>query len=152
VGGDLFRKLVGRGSAYLDYDADGDLDLIVTENNGPARLYRNNNTTHHHWVRLLLQGDGILSNRSAIGSHVIVEAGGRTRNYFVAGARGYLSQSELAIAIGLGPDTTTVDRVTVRWPSKQHQAQSWSRLHAGSTYQLIAGQSHAKTHKHSPGQ
>jgi hypothetical protein len=117
VGPDLLRPLVGRGCAYLDLDGDGDLDVVLTANGGPARLLRNDNRTGHHWLRLRLEGDGKRSNRSAIGAKVIVEAGGREQRREVAGARGYLSQSELTLTFGLGT-AARADRVTIHWPGR----------------------------------
>ena len=117
AGKDLFVPLVGRGSAYLDYNGDGSLDVVLTANDGEARLLRNDNGLKHHWVRLTLDGDGKRSNRSAIGAQITVEAGGKTLRRQVAGARGYLSQSELPVTFGLGKETK-VDKVTVRWPGK----------------------------------
>jgi hypothetical protein len=117
AGGDLFRPLVGRGSAYADIDGDGALDVVLVENGGPARLLRSEGGTGHHWVRLELEGDGVRSNKSAIGARVTLEAGGVVQQREVAGARGYLSQSELTVTFGLGKETK-VDRVTIRWPGK----------------------------------
>src|SRR5262249_18612274 len=70
AGPDLFRPLVGRGCAFGDFNGDGWLDVVLTENNGPARLLRNDGGRKHHWVRLTLEGDGKRSNRSAIGAQV----------------------------------------------------------------------------------
>ena len=121
VGPDLFKPIVGRGCAYLDFDGDGDLDLIVTENGGPARLLRNDNTTGHNWIAFSLVGNGVTSNRDAIGAEIIVEAGGRAQRRYVTTARGYLSQSDLVTTFGLGP-VTTVDKVSVRWPGRGPRA------------------------------
>ncbi len=114
---DLFVKLVGRGCAYLDYNGDGAPDIVLTGNGGPAYLLRNDNKLGHHWVRLKLEGDGMRSNKSAIGAVVTLEAGGLVQRREVAAARGYLSQSELALTFGLGK-TDKVDRVTIRWPGQ----------------------------------
>jgi hypothetical protein len=117
AGSDLFVPLVGRGSAFADIDGDGDLDVVLTGNGGPVRLLRNDNNLKHHWVRLTLEGDGQRSNKSAIGAVVTLEAGGRTQTQMVAGARGYLSQSEFTLTFGLG-DTAKIDKVTIRWPGR----------------------------------
>jgi hypothetical protein len=135
AGPDLFQPIVGRGCAYLDYDGDGDLDVVLTANNGPAVLLRNDQALGHHWIRLQLEGDGVTSNRSAIGAEVTVEAGGQTMVRTVTGAKGYLSQSELTVTVGLGP-TTIADKVTVRWPGKARQKQEWTGLGADGTYVL----------------
>jgi hypothetical protein len=117
AGPDLFRPLVGRGCAYADIDGDGDLDLVLTENNGPARLLRNEGGNRNHWIRLVLEGNGEESNRSAIGARVTVEAGGLVQRREVISGRGYLSQSELPLTFGLG-QTTRVERITIDWPGR----------------------------------
>ncbi|HTU22237.1 MAG TPA: CRTAC1 family protein [Gemmataceae bacterium] len=117
AGPDLFQPLVGRGCAYADLDGDGDLDVILVGNGGPARVLRNDNQLGHHWIRLRLEGDGVHSNRSAIGARVVLEANGVEQRREIAAARGYLSQSEMVVTFGLG-DTTTIDRITIYWPGK----------------------------------
>jgi hypothetical protein len=139
AGPDLFQPIVGRGCAYLDYDGDGDLDIVLAANNGPPVLLRNDQALGHHWIRLHLEGDGVTSNRSAIGAEVTVEAGGQTMVRTVTGAKGYLSQSELTVTVGLGP-TTIADKVTVRWPGKARQKQEWTGLGVDGTYVLRQNQ------------
>jgi hypothetical protein len=139
AGGDLFRPLVGRGCAYLDFDGDGDLDVVLTGNDGRARLLRNDNRTGNNWLRLELEGDGVRSNRSALGAEVTVETGGETRRWTISGARGYLSQSELAITVGLGR-ATKADQVTVRWPGKDGGTQTWTDLEAARVHYLTQGE------------
>jgi hypothetical protein len=68
-------------------------------------------------VRLKLVGDGVRSNRSAIGARVVLEAGGREQRREVAAARGYLSQSELVLTFGLGA-SDKIDKVTIHWPGR----------------------------------
>jgi hypothetical protein len=135
IGEDLLRPLVGRGCAYLDYDGDGDFDLVVTENGGRARLFRNDNSTGHNWVAVALAGNGADTNREAVGAEVTVEAGGRTQRRYVTTARGYLSQSDLVTTFGLGP-ATAVEKVTVRWPGRADRSQTWENLAAGKRHRL----------------
>jgi enediyne biosynthesis protein E4 len=122
VGTDLFRPIVGRGAAFADIDGDGDLDLILMANDGTPVLLRNDNALKHHWIRLVLEGDGKRSNRSAIGALVTVEAGGMVQRLSVTAGRGYLSQSELPLTFGLGK-IDKVDRITIRWPGKDAATQ-----------------------------
>jgi enediyne biosynthesis protein E4 len=117
AGPDLFRPLVGRGCAYLSINRKGPLDVVLTANGGKARLLHNEGGNGNHWLRLKLEGDGVRSNRSAIGAQVTVEAGGLVQHREVTSARGYLSQSELVLTFGLGK-ATKVDRVTIQWPGK----------------------------------
>jgi hypothetical protein len=117
AGTDLFLPLVGRGCAYADLDGDGDLDVVLMANGGPARVLRNDQQSGNHWVRLVLEGDGRRSNRSAIGARVTLKAGGQVQHREVAAARGYLSQSELALTFGLGK-AEQVDEVTIAWPGR----------------------------------
>jgi hypothetical protein len=143
AGPDLFEPMVGRGAAYLDYDGDGDLDVVLVANGGPARLLRNDNDLGNKWVRLVLEGDGKKSNRSAIGAELTIEAGGQTYRRHVAGARGYLSQSELPVTVGLG-QAEKIDKVTVRWPGKDAGEEIWTNLGANRTYELRQGDPQAR--------
>jgi hypothetical protein len=114
AGPDLFRPIVGRGSAYADLDGDGDLDVILTANGGPAVLLRNDGGNAHGWLRLDLKGTR--SNRDGLGARVEVSVDGKTirQQHFVA--RGYLSSVEPTMTFGLGT-AREADRVVVRWPS-----------------------------------
>lgn len=136
VGTELFHPIVGRGCAYLDYDHDGDLDLVVTENGGQARLFRNDNSTGHHWIAFKLIGNGVTTNRDAIGAEITVEAGGRIFRQFISSARGYLSQSDLVVTFGLNHHKA-VERVSVRWPGSFNQPQTWLNLGVDQYHTLV---------------
>ena len=113
AGDDLFRPIVGRGSAYADIDGDGDLDVVFSQVNGPPLLLRNDQQLGHHWLRLKLVGSK--SNRDAIGAWVKVRVEGRSLAQQVMPTKGYLSQSELVLTFGLGK-AARVDGVEIIWP------------------------------------
>lgn len=138
AGADLFAPLVGRGCAFADLDGDGDLDVVLVANGDKARVLRNDAPATHRFVRLDLRGDGRRVNRSAIGAVVTLEVGDQTLTRVVAGARGYLSQSELPLTVGIGA-AGRVDRVRVRWPGKDIPEEMWTNLEAGQTHRLMYG-------------
>ncbi|MGA2429418.1 MAG: CRTAC1 family protein [Candidatus Acidiferrum sp.] len=117
LGRAIQKPVVGRGVAYADFDNDGDLDLAITANNGPARLLRNENANQNDMLRVKLIGTK--SNRDAIGATVTVATNsGATLSRMVKGGSSYLSQSELPLTFGLGkPGNTKGIRLQVLWPS-----------------------------------
>jgi hypothetical protein len=139
AGPDLFKPMVGRGSAFADFDGDGLTDVVLVANGGEARVLRNEGPKEtNHWVRLDLRGDGKTSSTSAIGAVVTVEIGEKKIVRTVAGARGYLSQSESVVTVGLGKDSK-IDKVTVRWPGKGGATQTWTDVPADKLTVLKQG-------------
>jgi hypothetical protein len=117
-GPDLFRLMVGRGSAYADIDGDGDLDAVISQIGGSPMLLRNDQQLSHNWIRIRLVGTR--SNRDAIGAWVQVRLGNQVLARQVMPTKGYLSQSELPVTFGLGK-LTRVDEVAVFWPGGHRQ-------------------------------
>lgn len=116
--GDLAEPIVGRGASYADIDADGDLDVVLTQVGGRPLLLRNDAENDHHWLRIKLEGKP--PNTQAIGARITLEAGGATQYRTVMPARSYLSQVELPVTFGLG-ETDQVERVRITWPDGSEQ-------------------------------
>ena len=109
------QSLVARGAAYADYDADGDLDILVATNNGPAHLFRNDGGNANNWLRI--KTVGTTSNRDGIGARVeLMLAGGGKAWQIVKTGSSYASQSELPLTFGLG-SAREVSGIRVKWPS-----------------------------------
>jgi hypothetical protein len=134
IGGGFDQPKVGRGLAYGDFDRDGDVDLLLTTNNGPAYLYRNDQTSGNKSIRFRLVGTK--SNRDAIGAIVQVFSGGLTQSRMVKGGSSYLSQSELPLTFGL-EKRDRIDRAVIHWPSGR--VEEYKNLNAGRSYECVEG-------------
>jgi len=111
----LQKAIVGRGAAYADIDNDGDLDLLVTSNNGPAMLLRNDGGNKNGWLRVRTVGGP--SNRDGIGAKVTLTQGAGAKAWGVVHTgSSFASQSELPLTFGLG-SAKKVAKVEVVWPS-----------------------------------
>ena len=123
--GDLAEPLVGRAATYADIDMDGDLDVVITQTGREAKLFRNDQQTGHHWLRLKLVGGK--DNRDAIGALVELQAGGVTQKRLVMPSRSYMSQMELPLTFGLGSNDH-VDMLSIAWPDGQRQEVKVGRI------------------------
>jgi enediyne biosynthesis protein E4 len=140
-GAPLQVPVVGRGAAYGDYDNDGDLDLLIAANNGPARLLRNDGGNRNHWLRV--KAVGAAANRDAVGAHVrvVLESGTKLSSMVKTGSS-YCSQSELPLTFGLGA-VSRVSAIDVTWPGGR--VETFPGAAAGQTVTLQQGKGTART-------
>jgi len=111
-----------RGMAVADFDNDGALDIITNTNPGDSgdaskarpALLRNNIGSRRNWLAVELEGTQ--SNRDAVGAMVTIETGGEKQLRLLSAGSGFASQNSARLYFGLN-DKTTIDALTVRWPS-----------------------------------
>jgi hypothetical protein len=131
--GDAFgQPKVGRGLACGDFDRDGDLDILITTNNGPAYLYRNDQLAGNRSMRFRLVGKQ--SNRDAIGATVRIYHEGTTQSRLIKSGSSYLSQSELPVTFGLAK-RDKIERVVIQWPNGR--TEEYKNLAAGKAYECV---------------
>jgi enediyne biosynthesis protein E4 len=133
VGPDIAVPRVGRGAAYADIDNDGDLDLLVTTNGGPAALLRNDGGVNKS---LRIKLDGTKSNRDGIGATVTVRSGKDNQTQMLRSGSSYLSSNELVLTFGLGQQSQ-VDEIKIAWPSGQ--SDRIANIPAGQTITIKEG-------------
>lgn len=116
VGGRL--ELDSRAIAYADLFDDGSMDLLVANQNGPVRVYRNHTDPRNQWISFSLKGTE--SNRSGIGASVTLFRDGEQQKKVVSGGDAFSSQSQRPVHFGLGLDPS-VEKAVIAWPSGRRQ-------------------------------
>ncbi len=113
----LAQLHASRGCAFGDFDNDGDLDILIMNVNQPPSLLRNDAPAANHWLKIKLIGT--VSNRSAIGSRVVVRYGTHTQAQQLLSQSSYLSANDPRLHFGLGASVTA--NVEVFWPNGGHE-------------------------------
>ncbi|HUA97351.1 MAG TPA: CRTAC1 family protein [Terracidiphilus sp.] len=108
----LSERHVSRGCAFGDFDNDGDLDIVIMNQNEPPSLLRNDAPQQNHWIKIRLYG--VKSNRSALGSRVTVRCGSKVQVQELMSQSSYVSSNDPRLHFGLG-SAANVD-IEVRWP------------------------------------
>jgi hypothetical protein len=127
-------KQASHGAAFGDFDNDGDIDVLIMNQNAPPSLLRNHYSGSNGWLNVLLRGTK--SNRSAIGATVIVETAANRQAAAVLSQSSYLSVNDPRLHFGLG-SAKQADRVEVRWPSGR--AEQFPATPANRTVTLVEG-------------
>ncbi len=134
AGADFAQSRVGRGLACADVTRDGTLDVLLTTNNGPARLFRNEQLAGNRSLRVRLAGTK--SNKDGIGATIRIVHDGITQSRQVKSGSSYLSQSELPVTFGVGR-RDRVERMVVTWPSGR--SEDFANVATGQAYECIEG-------------
>ena len=135
AGAALQRSEVGRGAAFGDLDNDGDIDIVVSNNNGPARLLLNDAGNGRHWLQVRLQG--VTANRMGLGARVAVLRKGQAPLWRRCRTDGsYMSASDARVHVGLG-DSPDVEAVDVQWPGGT--TERWDSIRADQVVTLRQG-------------
>lgn len=134
--GKPFKKpIVARGAAYADIDNDGDQDVLLTTNGGPAYLLRNDGGNQHRFARFRTVGASV--NRDGIGAKISLFLPDGTKQWqMVHSGSSYCSQSELPLTFGLGRNDK-IDRLEIEWPNGK--VEKLQNLAANQLYVLKEG-------------
>jgi hypothetical protein len=116
MGPGVTERFSSRGSAYGDYDNDGDVDVLVLNMNDRPSLLRNDGGNKKNWIKLKLIGTQC--NRTAIGARVRVVTGRHAQMDEVHSGTSVMSQSDLRLHFGLG-DAQAADLIEIKWPTTQ---------------------------------
>ncbi len=136
AGGPAFdRAEVGRGAAFGDIDNDGDIDILVTNNGGPARLLLNQTGARNHWLQIRLEQPA--RNRFGLGAWIAVERAGKPTLWRRVKTDGsYLSASDVRVHVGLG-SSPSIEAVVVQWPDGPRER--WTGVAPDQVVTLVRG-------------
>jgi enediyne biosynthesis protein E4 len=124
-----------RGIAYGDLNNDGNIDAVVFNVGEPPSILLNDSKNANH--RVMFKLVGTKSNKAAIGARVTVTAGGVSQMREVKGGNSYISQSDLRLHFGLGPNTSKIETVVIRWPNGN--TEELKNVAADAIYTVVEG-------------
>ncbi len=135
--GPIFSKsLAARGLALGDFDNDGGVDVLVSQNNGPPILIRNKVGSGNHWLGLHLVGTA--SNTDAVGAKVTYKAGDLSRHVFKVGGGSYLSAHDPRVVLGLGLHNK-IDWLEIKWPRPSERIERLTDLPIDRYITIVEG-------------
>jgi hypothetical protein len=136
--GPIFSKpLSGRGLALGDFDNDGSIDALVTQNNAAPVLLRNNLGQQNHWLGVRLVGTK--ANIDAIGAKITYQSGDLKRHQFKVGGGSYLSSHDPRMVLGLGK-RTKIDWLEIQWPQPSGKTERFADLPIDRYVTIVEGQ------------
>jgi len=136
--GPIFSKaLAGRGMALGDFDNDGSVDVLVSQNNGGPVLLRNNIGRENHWLGIRLVGTR--ANVDAIGAKITYASGDFQRHQFKVGGGSYLSSHDPRMVLGVGK-RTKIDWIEVQWPQPSGKKERLTELPIDRYITIVEGQ------------
>jgi hypothetical protein len=136
----LNKKSVGRGAAFGDVDNDGDIDIVISNNNGVANLLINESKTANNWINIELKG--VTTNRDAIGTKLELKTKSGDQTAWVNPAASYLSSNDKRVVFGLGK-ASKIESLKIYWPdgkSELHtdlKINSFYTIHQGGALSII---------------
>ena len=126
-----------RGLAIGDFDNDGAIDVLISNNNEAPVLLRNNVGSQNHWLGLKLVGKK--ANIDAIGARVSYQAGDMKRSRMKVGGGSFLSYHDPRIVLGIG-QRTKIDLLEITWPQPSGLKQRFTDLPIDRYITIVEGQ------------
>lgn len=133
----FLKSLAARGLALGDFDNDGSVDVLVSQNNDAPVLLRNNQGRENHWLGIRLVGRK--ANIDAIGAKITYHAGDLKRHVFKVGGGSYLSSHDPRVVLGLGK-RTKLDWVEVKWPEPSGKTERFTNPPIDRYITIVEGQ------------
>jgi hypothetical protein len=133
IGGPLAQPIVGRGAAYSDYDKNGTLDILVTENSGPVHLFRNDNN-ENNFLRVNVKST--TGNRNGLSTKLVGITKNKRMERRVKTGSSFMSHSEITVTFGLGSEEA-LDSLYVYWPNGSMER--FHNIHGGKEINITEG-------------